>query len=255
MTILYLAWQDRQNRGWYPIGRMTRHEIEPFEYEFEYVRGAEEAQEFANPFVIPVPGFPDLNKTYHAPVVFPAFRYRAMNQGRPDRDEYLESLGLDADTADLMEELAVSGGLGVVDSFEVFPSIEPDLDGRFKARLIVRGLRRTDPAIFERVNLLNPGDRLELVFASDGPFNEHAVGVRTADQQLLGWLPRFLMDVLRHDEGQHVTDVEVRVAQVNHEAPLTHRVLVELIGRLPPGRHPMKELTMYQPISASRDTS
>ena len=249
MTTLYLAWQDRQNRGWYPIGRMTRHDIEPFEYEFEYVRGAEEAREFANPFVIPVPGFPELDKTYHALNVFPAFRYRAMNQGRPDRAEYLESLGLNADTADLMEELAVSGGLGVVDSFEFFPSIEPDLNGRFKARLIVRGLKRTDPAIFERVNLLNPGDRLEMVFASDSPFEEQAVGVRTADQHLLGWLPRFLLDLLRHDEGTKVTNIEVRVAQVNSEAPLSHRLLVELTGQLPPGVDPMGELEQYQPIS------
>lgn len=249
MTTLYLAWQDRRNRGWYPIGRMTRHQIEPFEYEFEYVRGAEEAQEFANPFVIPVPGFPELDKTYRASDVFPAFRYRAMNQGRPDRDEYLESLGLNADKADLMEELAVSGGLGVIDSFEVFPSIEPDLDGRFIARLIVRGLRRADPTVFERVDLLNPGDRLELVFASDGPFDELAVGVRTADHHLLGWLPRFLMDVLRSDEGQKVTDVEVRVAQVNCDQPLSHRLLVELTGQLPPGINPMHELEQYQPIS------
>ena len=249
MTTLYLAWQDRLNRGWYPIGRMTRHEMEPFDYEFEYVRGAEEAREVANPFVIPVPGFPELDKTYHASDVFPAFRYRAMNQGRPDRHEYLESLGLDADKADLMEELAVSGGIGVVDSFEVFPSIEPDFDGRFKARLVVRGLRRTDSGIVERVASLDPGDRLELVFASDGPFDEHAVGVSTADQHLLGWLPRFLVDVLRNDEGQNVIDLEVRVAQVNHEAPWSHRLLVVLSGQLPPGVDPMGELEQYQPIS------
>lgn len=249
MTTLYLAWQDRQNRSWYPIGRMTRHENETVEYEFEYVRGAEDAQEFANPFVLPVPGFPELDKRYRAPEVFPTFRYRAMNEGRPDRDEYLESLGLDADEADLMDELAVSGGLGVVDSFEVFPSVEPDSEGRFESRAIVRGLRRTDSSIFERIDLLNPGDRLELVLASDGFFDDHAVGVQTVDRQLLGWLPRFLVDVLRHEGRLKATNVEVRVAQINREAPLSHRLLVELSGQLPPGVCPLDELEQYQPIA------
>ena len=251
MTTLYLAWQDRQNRGWYPIGRMTRHEMEPFEYEFEYVRGAEEAKEVANPFVIPVPGFPELDKTYQAPNVFPAFRYRAMNEGRPDRDEYLESLGLDADEADLMDELAVSGGLGVVDGFEVFPSIEPDSEGRFTVHSIVHGLHRTDPTNLERVNALGPGDRLELVFVPDDPVDELAVGVITTDNKHLGWLPRYLADVLRRSDAVNIADLDLRVVQVNHDAPPSHRLLVELSGQLRPGIDPMVELEQYQPISSN----
>ena len=248
MTTLYLAWQDRQNRCWYPIGRMTRHEDDPVAYEFEYVRGAEEAQEFANPFVLPVPGFPKLDKRYRATEVFPTFRYRAMNEGRPDREEYLESLGLDAYEADLMDELAVSGGLGVVDSFEVFPLIEPDSEGRFSTHAIVRGLRRTDSSIFERIDLLNPGDRLELVLVPDGLFDDRAVGVRTEEKRLLGWLPRFLVDLLSHEGGLTANDVEVRVAQINREAPPSHRLLVELSGQLPPGVDPLGHLEQYQPI-------
>ena len=37
-------------------------------------------------------------------------------------------------------------------------------------------------------------------------------------------------------------DLEVRVAQVNHEAPWSHRLLVVLSGQLPPGVDPMGEL-------------
>ena len=251
MTKLYLAWQDRRNRRWYPIGRMSQSASNPLEYEFEYVRGAEVARNVAPPFAIPVPGFPDLGKNYRAPDVFPAFRYRAMNRGRPDLSEYLESLGLDTEDSDVIEELAVSGGHSVKDSFETFPAIEPDRDGKFKARFIVHGLRSADTETVKRVDSLNSGDRLELSFESNGPSVQHSIRVRTKDDKHVGWLPRYLADVLRRDDGWEVKDLEVRVARVNHEAPLSHRLLVELNGRLPPGVDPMSELEMYQPISTS----
>jgi hypothetical protein len=254
MTKLYLAWQDRRNRRWYPIGRMSQSASNPLEYEFEYVRGAEVARNVAPPFAIPVPGFPDLGKNYRAPDVFPAFRYRAMNRGRPDLSEYLESLGLDTEDSDVIEELAVSGGHSVKDSFETFPAIEPDRDGKFKARFIVHGLRLKDHTVVDKVASLNSGDHLNLAIESSNLFGAHAVGVKTEDQRRLGWLPRYLADVLRRDDGWEVKDLEVRVARVNHEAPLSHRLLVELNGRLPPGVDPMSELEMYQPISTSHKT-
>ena len=251
MTKLYLAWQDRRNRRWYPIGRMSQSACDPVEYEFAYVRGAEDARKVALPFVIPVPGFPDLGKNYRAIDVFPAFRYRAMNRGRPDLPEYLGSLGLNTEDSDVIEELAVSGGHSVKDSFETFPAIEPDHDGKFKARFIVHGLRLKDHTVVDKVASLNSGDHLNLAIESSNLFGAHAVGVKTEDQRHLGWLPRYLADVLRHDKGQKVEDVEVRVAQVNRKAPLSHRLLVDLTGQLPPGVDPMSKLEMYQPISTS----
>ena len=249
MKTLYLAWQDRQKRSWYPIGRLIRQDSELVEYEFVYVRGAEDARKFANPLVIPVPGFPDLSKTYRASNVFPTFRSRAMNRGRPDLSEHLESLGFHSRKADVIEELAVSGGHSVKDGYETFPAIELDLDGKFEARSIVHGLRHTDRTVVDKVASLNPGDHLELAIESGNPFNANAVSVKTADQYRLGWLPRYIADVLRRDDGSVVKDVDVRVVQVNHKAPPSHRLLVELTGHLPPGVDPMGELEQYQPIS------
>ena len=249
MTKLYLAWQDRRNRRWYPIGLMSQSACDPVEYEFAYVRGAEDARKVALPFVIPLPGFPDLGKNYRASDVFPAFRYRAMNRGRPDLSEYLESLGLDTENSDVIEELAVSGGHSIKDGFETFPAIEADPDGRFEARFIVHGLRHTDRTVVDKVASLNTGDHLESAIESGNPFNENAVSVKTADQYRLGWLPRYIADVLRRDDGTVVKDVDVRVVQVNHKAPPSHRLLVELTGHLPPGVDPMGELEQYQPIS------
>ena len=249
MKTLYLAWQDRHKRSWYPVGRLTCRESRPIEYEFVYLRGAEDARKSANPLVIPVPGFPDLTKTYRANDVFPAFRSRAMNRSRPDLSEHLRALGLCNHDANVIEELAVSGGHIAKDRLETFPAIEPDRDGKFEARFIVHGLSQADQIIVDKVASLNLGDRLELAFEASNSFGTNVVCVKTVDQCVIGWLPRYLADVLRHRDGQETTNVEVRVAQVNHGVPLSHRLLIEVTGQLPPGFDPMCGLEQYQPIS------
>jgi len=198
---------------------------------------------------MPVPGFPDLNKAYRATEIFPIFRYRAMNQRRPDRAEYLSLFGLDPENTDVLAELAISGGHSVADTFEIFPAIEPNAEGQFKTRFIVQGLRFTDPASIERVESLNPQDRLELSFESNGTRAKHPIGVKTTDNKHVGWLPRYLADVLRQSGAVSLADLDLRVVQVNHDAPPSHRLLVELTGQLPPGVDPMGELDQYQPIA------
>ena len=249
MTTLFLACHDRRNRSWFPVGRLTRNDSEPVEYEFEYIRGAQAAKDSAVPLAIPVPGFPELDRAYRATEIFPIFRYRAMNQRRPDRPEYLKIFGLDPDDTDVLKELAISGGHSVADTFEIFPAIEPDADGRFKTRFIVQGLRPAIPETIERVISLNPGDRLELSRESNGPSVQHSIRVTTTDQKHLDWLLRHLVDVLRQSDALNFADIQLRVVQINHQAPLSHRLLVELTGQLPPGVDPMRELEQYQPIS------
>ena len=250
MPNLYLAWQDDKSRGWFPIGRLTRLETDPPEYEFEYIHGAEELTQRSRSFVIPIPGFPDLAKTYRADIVFPAFRYRAMNPSRPDRPEYLSWLGLSPEHTDLVDELAVSGGHSVADRFEIFPAVKPDPSGRFETRFIMHSLGHTNSDSIKRASSLEAGDRLEVVFELSNPGAVHALGVKTTDQYFIGWLPRYLVDVFHRDNAWIVADVDARVAQVNHKAPHSHRILVELKGKFPPGVDPMGDLEMYQPISS-----
>ena len=231
------------------MGRLTRNDSEPVEYEFEYIRGAQDAQNSMIPLAIPVPGFPDLDKAYRATEIFPIFRYRAMNKRRPDRPEYLNLFGLDPENTDVLAELAISGGHSVADTFEIFPAIDPDADGRFKTRFIVQGLRPANPEIIDCVNSLNPGDRLELSSESNGRSMQHPMAVRTTDNKHLGWLPRHLAGVFRQSDAVNHADIQLRVVQVNHKAPPSHRLLVELTGHFPPGFDPMGELEQYQPIS------
>ena len=251
MTTLYVAWQDQQSRSWFPVGRLSRRNVEPAEYEFAYIRGAEDAKNSASPFVIPFPGFPEMDKTYRSTEVFPMFRYRAMNLRRPDRIEYLRQLGIEVDEWDVVAELAVSGGHSQADSIELFPDIEPDFDGRFETRFILHGLGYTNPDSIRRASSLQKGERLELSFELSNPATVHAITVKTTDQYIIGWLPRYLVDVMHQDNAWKIVDVEAKVAQVNSNAPLSHYLLVDFNGRLPEGINPMSYLDQYQPIQVN----
>ena len=246
MTTLYLAWQDQRSRRWFPVGRLVHGEKGLAEYEFTYVDGASQASEIAQ--FRGIPGFPELEGHYKSPVLFPAFRNRVMNLRRPDRPEYLRQLGLDDAGWDEVSELSVSGGFSHTDNFEVFPAIEPDTHGGFQTRFILHGLRHTNPDSIQRTESLQVGESLQVAFDLNNPAATHAISVRTSDHYVLGWLPRYLVDGLHQDDAWKVTDVKATVAQVNFEAPLSHRLLIDFSGKLPPGFR-MEDLPQYQPIA------
>ena len=251
MTTLFLAWQDHRSRSWFPVGRLVYHKAQPAEYEFAYVQGAKEAEQAAG--FLKVSGFPELDQLYTASAIFPAFRNRVMNLSRPDRPEYLSQLGIDISNWDEVTELSVSGGRSHSDRFEAFPEIVPDEDGRFSSRFILHGLRHTNPDSVVRSESLALGESIELSFELNNPVAGHAISVKTRDHYILGWLPHYLVSGMHQDNAWMVTEVDTKVAQVNRDSPLSHRLLVDLSGRLPKGFSPMRDLPEYQPIAGDSD--
>ncbi len=248
MTTLYLAWQDYKSRRWFPVGRLNADEdAQPTAYSFSYVGGAKDARETAN--FLPILGFPEFNELYRSDYLFPLFLNRVMNLRRPDRLDYLHQLGLDSSEWDEVTELSVSGGNSHTDSFEVFPTIEPDPSGKFRTRFILHGLRHTNKDSIRRTESLQIGETLQVAFDLNNPAATHAISVRTTDHYVMGWLPRYLVDGLHQDNAWMVTAVEATVAQVNLDAPLSHRLLINFSGKLPAGFRPMEDLPQYQPIA------
>ena len=250
MNTLYLAWQDQRSRGWFPVGRLVCHKAKPAEYEFAYVQGAKQAKQAAG--FLRIPGFPEMDRLYTASEIFPTFRNRVMNLGRPDRPEYLSHLGIDISNWDEVTELSMSGGRSHSDSFEAFPEIVPNGEGHFASRFVLHGLRHTNTDSVQRSESLEVGEPLELAFESNNPITEHAISVKTRDQYVLGWLPHYLVSGMHEDDAWMVTEVETKVAQVNRDSPLSHRLLVDFSGRLPDGFSPMRDLPEYQPIGTVR---
>ena len=234
MTTLYLAWQHPGSRRWFPIGRLVRYEEgQENVFEFAYVHGAREAEKEAE--FRPLPEFPSLDRLYSAPRLFPTFRNRCMNTSRADRAAYLEQLGLGVNGRDALAELSVSGGRSRTDSLQVFPAIEPGSAGRFRTKTPLHGLRYANPRSHESVQKLQEGDELGVALELDNPVTTFGFLVHTRDYCTLGWLPRYLAEVLLACCAWNKLDPKVSVARVNRRAPLTRRVLLEVGGQWPTG--------------------
>ena len=165
MTNLYLAWQNPVSRQWMPVGRLTRHETEPPEYEFAYTEGARQAQVSSR--LWRVPGFPKIDQLYRSVEIFPAFSVRLMNSGRPDRAEYLSYLDLEVGSWDEVAELALSSGRAHSDWFEIFPEIVPNAEGYFDTRFVLQGLDRAGPDAVRRADSLKAGDPARITIRAE----------------------------------------------------------------------------------------
>ena len=247
MKTLYLAWQDRESRRWFPVGRLVCDDDVRGEFGFVYIQGALEAKKSAG--FVEIPGFPDLNTEYRSKELFPAFRNRTMHLSRPDRAEYLGHLGLDEARWNAIAELSVSGGVSQADNLEVFPAIVPDQEGKIHTRFVLHGIRHLNQHSIERAASLEAGETLRLAFELNNPAVAHAVLVMSDDYYTLGWLPRYLVDSMHGGNGWLVSDVAAIVARVNSNAPLSNRVLVDFTGRLQSGFSPMEEVEQFSPIA------
>ena len=96
---------------------------------------------------------------------------------------------------------------------------------------------------------MRSGDELRVAIELNNPVTTHAMLVYTQDYYVLGWLPRYVAEGMHRDRDWTVLDAKVAVVQVNHDAPLSHRLLMDFSGRLPSGVNPMRDLAQYQPIA------
>ena len=224
---LFLAWQDKTSRRWFPVGRLDA-DVKRSLYRFRYVGGAKRAQDEAH--FMPMSEFPDLRREYESSYLFPSFRNRVMARGRPDRDDYLRTLGLPSN-ADPIEILTVSGGYRVTDAYEVFPKLVKGADGRFACRFFLHGWRYVTAESQTRIDKLEQGEKLYLTLELTNPVTILAVQIQTTDYHMVGWAPNYLVYDLAA-AAQSPREYEAEVVRVNPQpSPSRQRVLIEMRGR------------------------
>ena len=224
---LFLAWQDKSSRQWFPIGRLDA-DVERSLYRFRYVGGVEHARDMAQ--FVPLWEFPDLTRDYRSPYLFSLFRNRLMSSARPDREDYLRELGLHRQ-ADEIEILTVSGGYRMTDAYEVFPKLVKGAGGEFSCRFFLHGWRHVSSAGQHRIDSLKPGERLQLTIELNNPATVFAVQIQTAEYHMIGWAPRYLVRDLAAAMAESPSTYEAEVVRVNPpSAPLMQRVLIEMRG-------------------------
>ena len=215
---LFVGWRDPGGNAWFPVGRLDVDLGKPW-YRFRHLRGAERARSTGR-FDL-VPGFPELRGDYGAAALFPVLRNRVLSPRRPDFAEYLEILDL-SPAAEPIEALWVDGGRRMTDRLDVFPELVKEADGSFICRFFPADL---DDRL---ADALRPGESLRL--AADG--NGAAVPVRTANQRLVGWVPRCFAEDIRMALLEAHGEYEATVVRVNPAPhPWSLSVLVEVRSR------------------------
>jgi hypothetical protein len=76
MKTLYLAWQDPEDRHWFPVGRLS---FDGHVYRFVYTKGAKQSPRF-----VPFGMMRDLHAVYESVVLFPLFANRLLSKTRPE---------------------------------------------------------------------------------------------------------------------------------------------------------------------------
>ncbi len=221
--ILFLAWLDPISRYWFPIGRLT---FDEGVYQFVYTQGVKEAEEKCA--FKPLSSFPRLDEIYTSTQLFPVFANRLMSRSRPDYSSFIEWLNIPNDKNDPIAILARSGGERETDTLAVFACPEVDELGQYHLYFFSHGLRHLPRCAIERINQLEPGEKLWLAHEFQNPYDSQALILNTEDHYIIGYSPRYLLaevfEMLRQN-----SHLEVRVERVNKPpTPFQFRLLCKM---------------------------
>ncbi len=245
MNALYIAWRsgDAAHGAWGPVGRL---EFERGIFRFCYTRGARRAGFRA------FPKMENLDQVYESTTLIPLFANRLLSQSRPEYEAYLRWGGFDPNNPpDPIAILSVTEGIRQTDEFEVFPCPNPDGHGCYLNKFFLHGMRWMPSLAMQRVQRLEPNERLVLMPDPCNVADPNAVAVRTyAEPTLIGFVPRYLAVEVGGMLMQCGADaVDLVVQRVNPEAPLQHRVLCRMRGCWPDGFRPCSDVA-FLPIPA-----
>ena len=223
MRKLFLTWQDKKSRKWYPVAQLT---FDGELYRFGYLHGVNRAQEEAN--FQPIVSFPDFNKVYESSALFPMFANRVMPSTRPEYKQTIEWLALPENINDPLAFIARTGGAKVTDNFEMFCAPELDEERNYILHFFAHGLRYLPECSRDRIATLSQGDKVYLALDFQNPFEANALQLHTRDNHIVGYCPSYLLDDVLEIVKRN--EVEVCVERVNdQQAPLQFRLLCRLV--------------------------
>ena len=233
---LFLAWHEPTSRSWFPIGQLT---FDGVRYYFVYTQGAKEAQQKCG--FKPLFSFPNFNTVYTSTYLFPVFANRLMSRSRPDYLSYMQWLNIPKQEISEYEDnpiaiLARSGGERQTDNLTVFPYPEPDAEGAYHFHFFSHGLRYLPQASIERINHLEPKEKLWLAREFQNPHDSQALTLNTKDHYIVGYCPRYLLSEIFEILQEISNLIDLHVERVNQPpTPLHSRLLCHII--IKPNNH------------------
>ena len=242
---LYLAWQDPNNRNWWPIGILTYGRNR--NYRFFYTKGAEKLAEMG--IFKTFGSMSDLNAIYESEDLFPLFTNRMMPISRPEYKRHLDWLGSAVNDKRPLTLLAMTEGIKGTDNLEVFKCPKENVKGKYEVMFLAHALRYLTQSAIDRINELYKGDQLYLVFDMQNMYDDKAMALRTDDPvEIVGYCPRYLSrDFLNLLTKYGTNDVKVTVEKVNPQAPLHLRLVCKIVASWPKKFIPCSD-EKYEPI-------
>lgn len=111
-----------------------------------------------------------------------------MPPGRAEYREYLSTLAMDPEHADPMTILIRSGGGRVTDSLEMFEVPRLSNEGSpFQTHFLAHGIRYLNSQSQQRINALQPNDRLLIMHDFQNPADYLALALRSEDRSIVGY--------------------------------------------------------------------
>jgi hypothetical protein len=204
VTALYLG-AEVEDRLWFPIRKMIWHEGQ---YQTCFVEGVKNliaaAPLWRHHFK---PEVLEVVKTTHEVHCDYACR---MPLDRPqEMPWHLPSLGLPADLLDPITFVARSGGYRETDSLDIFPEVQPDVDGSYRFYFLLRKLYLVDEAV---VNDLAEEDAID---------SQDWWAIHPSTGNRIGILPGYIRALI----AEHSQDINVKIEQVNKHSRIQRRLL------------------------------
>ena len=239
---LYVTWRHPEGRI-HPVGLLTHRVLNGSEdYRFVYLKAAESLEGFPR-----LPGLRSLYEAHESKNLFPVFRNRQMPRSRPDYRNYVKKLGLTVDS-EPFEVMARNEGRRLTDRIEVFAPPLRTNDGTLKTLFFARGIRHRDGAS-AAVAELRRGDPLVMVDDYTNDVNPRAILINTLDNNPVGWVPDYLVDMVH--ELRDLTNESAISMVAEHINPATVAPYMRLICRLtapwPDNFEPLSD-PQFQPI-------
>ncbi|MBO6901190.1 MAG: HIRAN domain-containing protein [Rhizobiaceae bacterium] len=224
----FVNWQDPDSRRWHPVAKLTRGHGW---YTFAYTGGAERASTFQ-----PFANMSDLGSIYISSELFPIFANRVMNERRPEYARYARWSGLEGKRlTDPLLLMARMGGSRATDTLQVHP-VPAQRRGQYRMVFFCHGISHLASNTQARAFSFEAGERLFAMLDVQNPFDHDAVALRSSDPAMMvGYCPRFLAKDIRQLASDPKNRLEIRVKQVNLDAPAQYRLLCEAVAYWPEG--------------------
>lgn len=219
---LYLIWKDNETRRLFTVGQLSRNE------QFEFTYGFEVEEAITRGFNL-LFTFPEVNKKYTCPRIFPTFACRLPDKKRKGIENIL--MKYDMDEYDEYTLLKRSGASLPIDNLQFIDPILPDNVLPIKRIFWLSGVRQYQGCNGQECAKAIDSTVDEALFLEKEPTNskdKFAIKVLSSDNELVGYIPRYYSESIssKLEDGVKYT---CKVYEVRREHYCNECIKVELI--------------------------